>query len=373
MNRLFLTIYFLILISFHLQGVARSQSIPFETVDQGETSYFNYGNPNFLGAEMVIRDEQTWTWFWTQHTLTLSPPISVPSINFNKEMILVTMLGYQTSGGGPSIEIGSIEGIGPVNAGSVVNGTGQGFPKYIRVFVKEKREPGMLEIITNPYHVVKTKRSISVIFQHQPMDKPCKGNTECLGDEYCRKEPGNCDSPGLCQAKPQACIQIYAPVCGCDGKTYANECAAAMEGISLLREGPCGDAPPCVKNEDCSSNEFCLLPEGKCSGPGTCSPRPDICPTYCLPICGCDMRTYCNQCEANRNGVSILGTGMCQQGCISSGGKISTGMCCKSVSDFPATCNLGPCSCPPQNSHQVNICDCGADNCFNGSICVPSQ
>jgi hypothetical protein len=33
---------------------------------------------------------------------------------------------------------------------------------------------------------------------------------------------------------------------------------------------------------------------------------------YCLPICGCNMRTYCNQCEVYRNGVSILHNGMCQ-------------------------------------------------------------
>lgn len=373
LNKILIAISFLILILFSLQGVAVSQPIPFETIEQGETSYFNYGDPNFLGADMVIMDEQTWTWFWEQHTISLSPSPPPPKMNFRREMILAALLGYQTSEGGPSIEISSIEGIGQIHTGNRVTITGQGFPKGIRVFVKERREPGEKEVITNPYHLVKTKKFISVIFQHQPIDKPCNGNTDCLENGYCRKDPGNCDGAGICQSKPQACIQIYAPVCGCDGKTYGNECTAAMEGVSLLHEGPCGAESACMKNGDCGSSEFCLFPDGKCSGPGACSPKPVVCPMYCLPLCGCDMKTYCNQCEAYGNGISILSNGECEQECISSGGEIATGMCCNSVGDFPNTCNVGPCGCAPENSHLVNICDCGTDECFNGSICVPSQ
>lgn len=73
--------------------------------------------------------------------------------------------------------------------------------------------------------------------------------------------------------------------------------------------------PPCMKNGDCSLNEFCRFPEGKCSGPGVCTPKPDFCPMYCFspPLCGCDMRAYCNQCFAYSNGVSILSTAGCGQ------------------------------------------------------------
>ena len=163
---------FLILVSFQLQGVALSQSIPFETIDQGETSYFNYGDPNFLGADMVITDQQTWTWFWGQHTFSLSPTPPIPNINFNNEMVLVTMLGFQTSGGGPSIEISSIEGIVQSSAGSGSAKTGQGLSKGIQVFIKENREPGTNQVITNPYHVVKTKRFISLSSSINPLATP---------------------------------------------------------------------------------------------------------------------------------------------------------------------------------------------------------
>jgi len=41
---------------------------------------------------------------------------------------------------------------------------------------------------------------------------------------------------------PQAaCIEIYQPVCGCDGNTYENECFAEISGIKSWIEGACQD------------------------------------------------------------------------------------------------------------------------------------
>ena len=35
------------------------------------------------------------------------------------------------------------------------------------------------------------------------------------------------------------CIEVYEPVCGCDGETYGNACKASIHGVKTWEEGPC--------------------------------------------------------------------------------------------------------------------------------------
>lgn len=80
--------------------------------------------------------------------------------------------------------------------------------------------------------------SCSVI---QASEESCSKNADCIPGKYCNFEK-NCGedlSSGVCKEKPQKCNRIYLPVCGCNNKTYSNECVAAMEGVDIKSKGKC--------------------------------------------------------------------------------------------------------------------------------------
>lgn len=66
---------------------------------------------------------------------------------------------------------------------------------------------------------------------------------QCDGGLYCHFAPetqcGSGDQAGVCETMPELCIDLYDPVCGCDGNTYGNSCKAASSGVSVAHEGAC--------------------------------------------------------------------------------------------------------------------------------------
>ena len=51
-----------------------------------------------------------------------------------------------------------------------------------------------------------------------------------------------CEKEEECEARPDpdcAYIQVYDPVCGCDGVTYSNSGHAACNNVEVVSEGPC--------------------------------------------------------------------------------------------------------------------------------------
>jgi len=58
------------------------------------------------------------------------------------------------------------------------------------------------------------------------------------------------------------------------------------------------------------------------------------------------------------------------EGCTQSGGTVSTASCCQAIESFPNTCTIGACGCGPDASHEVDVCICPANTCFDGESCT---
>jgi hypothetical protein len=71
----------------------------------------------------------------------------------------------------------------------------------------------------------------------------CGGVTgaQCAEGLWCDPLPGLCGAPlrGKCVSVPQACTMEYKPVCGCNGKSIANDCVRRAAKVGLLHPGSC--------------------------------------------------------------------------------------------------------------------------------------
>jgi hypothetical protein len=72
----------------------------------------------------------------------------------------------------------------------------------------------------------------------------CAGFTgvPCDAGLWCQIRTGLCqaaDGPGSCVKVPEVCSQIFQPVCGCNGKTYGNDCERQAAKVSKAHDGAC--------------------------------------------------------------------------------------------------------------------------------------
>jgi hypothetical protein len=66
---------------------------------------------------------------------------------------------------------------------------------------------------------------------------------QCPTGTFCQYQPPQCTAmwghPGTCTRKPVICPRIFRPVCGCDGKTYPNDCVRQSASVSKRHDGRC--------------------------------------------------------------------------------------------------------------------------------------
>lgn len=151
-------------------------------------------------------------------------------------------------------------------------------------------------------------------------DGVCGGQTgtSCGNGQFCDfsldDRCGAGDETGKCAPIPATCTQDYTPVCGCDRRTYSNACTANAAGVSVASPGECpGLGDMCSATPLCGTDQFCNFPisAGCGNDPGTCELKPDACTREFVPVCGCDRKSYDNECLAHSAGVSVAGPGAC--------------------------------------------------------------
>jgi hypothetical protein len=151
-----------------------------------------------------------------------------------------------------------------------------------------------------------------------------------------------------------------APAVGASVR-LALTCSARTDGACALAAQPDN---PCGPRDPCDTGLVCKPSQG-CRGGGVCVLPPRTCPPAgpCRAACGCDGRSYCSECEAERAGTVLAHEGQCTGLACGAHAACAAGDYCLlppggcEREDAAGTCRERPADCSRAAARPVCGCD----------------
>lgn len=132
-----------------------------------------------------------------------------------------------------------------LNGGVQFTNTSSPNPQPVNFSVQWDFGDGTSSTDYNPYHAYQT---FGIYYVCLTINVPTSIGTVCTST-FCDSVRVGVNNPCIDPSvinQNLACIQIYDPVCGCNGITYGNSCEAYYHhGVTQWTPGPCGTSGPC--------------------------------------------------------------------------------------------------------------------------------